>query len=116
MPITKSAIKRMRQNLKRNHRNVGIKNAVKSEVKALRTAIAEGNEKVIAERLAAAQSKLDKATKAGVIHKNKAARQKSQLVKSIKAGAAAPAKAEAKKPAAKPAEKPAKAPAEPEKK
>ena len=106
MPITKSAIKRMRQNIKRHRRNLGLKDGAKSEVKALRAAIAEGNQKLIAERLAAAQSKLDKVAQAGVIHKNKVSRQKSQLVKDVKAGAARAARSKtvAKDTAVKPTE------------
>lgn len=106
MPITKSAIKRMRQNVKRRRRNLHIKTAMKDEIKSLRAAIAEGNKKLVAERLSAAQSKLDKAAKTGIIHANKAARAKSQLVKLAKGGPTAVKKAvAAEKPAAKAAAK-----------
>lgn len=86
MPITKSAVKAMRQNIKRRRRNIHIKTAMKDEIKALQAAIAEGNKKLVAERLVSAQSKVDKALKNNLIHKNKAARTKSQLSKLAKDG------------------------------
>ena len=86
MPITKSAVKAMRQNIKRRRRNIHIKTVMKDEIKSLQVAIAEGNKKLVAERLASAQSKVDKALKNNLIHKNKAARTKAQLAKQAKVG------------------------------
>jgi small subunit ribosomal protein S20 len=87
MPVTKSAAKRARQTIKRHKRNLVHKNAMKSDVKALLKAIAAGDAKV-QDKLAKAQSSLDKAAKKNVIHKNKAARKKAQLAKAVKDGAA----------------------------
>ncbi len=81
MPVTKSAAKAARQNLRRYKRNLKLKNRVKGEVKALIAAIAASDTKATTEKLKTAQSTLDKAAKTGVIHANKAARQKSRLAK-----------------------------------
>jgi ribosomal protein S20 len=115
MPIIKSAIKRMKQTIKRNERNVGIKREIKDATKSFLA-------KPSSEGLSKAHSELDTAVKKGLLKKNTVARRKSQLAKVAKdAGvklapakkAAAPkaAKAPAAKPAA--AKKPAavKAPA-----
>jgi ribosomal protein S20 len=96
MPIIKSAIKRMKQTIKRNERNVGIKRDIKNATKAfLAQPTSEG--------LSAAHSELDTAVKKGLLKKNTVARRKSQLAKVAKdAGVKlAPAKkAAAAKPAA----------------
>lgn len=116
MPIIKSAKKRVRVARKATVRNVKTKRSLRTALKSFHAAVTGG--KKAADTHAKAQSELDKAVKKGVIHKNKAARQKKQLAK--KAGkpvastkkaapakkAAAPKKAAAKKaPAKKPAAK-----------
>lgn len=101
MPIIKSAIKRMKQTVKRRERNVGIKRDIKSAVKAF---IAKPS----SEGLSKAHSELDTAVKKKLIKKNTVARRKSQLAKVAKdAGVklAAAKKATAAKPAT--AKKPA---------
>lgn len=103
MPIIKSAIKRMKQTIKRNERNVGIKREIKDATKSfLASPSSEG--------LSKAHSELDTAVKKGLLKKNTVARRKAQLAKVAKdAGVKlAPAKKAAAKPAAKaPATKPA---------
>jgi small subunit ribosomal protein S20 len=107
MPIIKSAKKRVRVATKAAVRNSKTKRSLKSAVKTFAAALTGG--KKVAEAHAKAQSELDKAAKKGVMHKNKAARKKSQLARAAKtAGAPKPAakkaaakKAPAKKPAAK---------------
>lgn len=110
MPIIKSAKKRVRTAEKAAIRNSKVKRALKTAVKTFRASVA-GADKNTAANQAKAQSAIDTAAKKGLIHKNKAARQKAQLARAAKAaGAAAPAKkAAAKKTAAKPtaAKKPA---------
>jgi len=101
MPIIKSAIKRAKQSLVRRSHNLQVKRAIKLDVTALHTAIAEGGD--VQAKLGAAYSEIDRAVKKGTLHKNTAARKKSQLAVAIKkaeAKAAEPA-AEAKKPAVK---------------
>lgn len=72
MPIIKSAVKRMKQTVKRRARNVGLKNNIKSTVK-------EFIAKPTAEGLSKAQSAIDTAVKKNLIKKNTAARRKAQL-------------------------------------
>lgn len=106
MPIIKSAVKRMKQTIKRRERNVGVKRDVKNAVKAFL-------EKPTAAGLAAAHSEIDTAVKKNLISKNTAARRKANLAKVAKeagvkletsAKKAAPKAAAApKKTAAKPA-------------
>ena len=115
MPIIKSAIKRMKQTVKRRDRNVGIKRDIKTAVKAFMASPSS-------ETLSKAQSEIDTAVKKKLIKKNTASRRKANLSKvakeagvklapAKKAAAAKPAatKAPAKKPAEKaaPAKKPA---------
>lgn len=107
MPVTKSAAKRVRQTIKRHRHNLRIKQVLQRDVKALLNAIA-ANDKSVGDKFKSAQSSIDKATKANLIHKNKAARKKAQLVKAVKAGApkvATKAKVAAKKAVAKPSAK-----------
>ena len=102
MPIIKSAKKRVRVAKKATVRNAKTKRSLKEAVKAFAKSLAGG--KKVSETHAKAQSEVDKAAKKGVMHKNKAARKKSQLARAAKAsGAAKPAakKVAAKKPAAK---------------
>ena len=107
MPIIKSAIKRMKQTIKRRDRNVAIKRDVKTAVKAFLA-------KPTSEGLGQAHSEIDTAVKKKLITKNTAARRKSNLAKTAKtAGVKLTA---AKKVAAKPAaEKKAPAKAAPKK-
>lgn len=105
MPIIKSAIKRAKQTKVRTARNKVTKQTVRTEVKALQSAIDAKDTKKAQEQLVVAQSAIDTAVKKNLMHKNKAARKKSQLNAQVKAMAgstkpAAAKKAPAKKPAA----------------
>jgi len=103
MPIIKSAKKRVRTSAKAAVRNSKTKRSLKEALKAFHSAITGGAKE--AKKLESkAQSAIDKAAKKGLMHKNKAARKKSQLARASKSsGTAKPAakKAVAKKPAAK---------------
>lgn len=100
MPIIKSAKKRVRVASKAATRNSKTKRGLKSAVKSLHGAIKNG--KSTDKQLRKAQSAIDTAAKKNVIHKNKAARKKSQLAKATKkAGGPAPKKTVAKKTATK---------------
>lgn len=97
MPIIKSAIKRMKQTIKRRERNVGIKKDIKGATKAFAA-------KPSQETLSKAQSELDKAVKKGLIKKNTASRRKAGLAKAAKTAGVKPTaakKATTAKPAAK---------------
>ncbi len=87
MPVTKQAIKKLRQDKRKTTINSKIKAAFLSAVKGIR--------KSNGTTLTDAYSKIDTAAKNGIIHKNKASRLKSQLAKI----APAPAKS-TKKPVA----------------
>ncbi len=100
MPIIKSAIKRAKQTIKRNERNVATKRDVKDALKAFMA-------KPSATTLSKVQSEIDTAVKKNILNKNTAARRKANLSKiaknaGVKLGAAKKAAATAK-PAAKPA-------------
>lgn len=83
MPIIKSAIKRARQSLVRRSRNLQTKRAIKSDVLAFHTAVEAGDSAEIQAKLAAAYSEIDRAVKKHALHKNTAARRKSQLAATI---------------------------------
>lgn len=73
MPVTKSAIKKLRQDKR--------KTAVNKKTKQQLDSVVKGVKKAKKTSLQEAYSKIDKAVKKGVIHSNKAARLKSQLSK-----------------------------------
>jgi small subunit ribosomal protein S20 len=87
MPIIKSAKKRVKVARKATIRNSKTKRSLRTAVKAFHKALT-GDSKEAATTLSEAQSNLDKAVKKGIIHKNKAARQKSQLAAKAKAAGA----------------------------
>lgn len=106
MPIIKSARKRVRVARKATTRNVKTKRNLKTAVKSLTTAL-KGKDKKAAEAFQKAQSTIDQAAKKNVIHKNRAARKKSQLAKAAKAAGVPVNGAGAKKSTPKAAAKPA---------
>ena len=85
MPNTKTATKRLRQNIVRRARNRSIKRTVRTLCRKVREAVVAGElEKAQAEFRLAARS-LDRAGSRNVIHRNAAARVKSRLSAKIKA-------------------------------
>jgi small subunit ribosomal protein S20 len=74
MPITVGAIRKLRADAKKTGENLKTKRAYKEAVSTMRK---EPTEKLLAEVF----SKLDRAAKRGVIHRNKAGRLKSRLAK-----------------------------------
>lgn len=78
MPITKSAKKALRQSARRRVRNLSRTNAYKSAMKELKKLASTGSQaKEAQNQLAKTYQAIDKASKTGVIKKNKAARLKS---------------------------------------
>lgn len=76
MPVTKQAIKKVRQDRRKTAYNLPKKKAYKQAVKGyLKNPTAAGLKKVF--------SALDRAAKTNVIHKNKASRLKSRLSKKL---------------------------------
>lgn len=94
MPNTKSAIKAMRQNVKRRAVNVAAMTKIKKAEKAVRKAATTGNADEAKKALQQAFAALDKAAKKDVIHSNNASRNKSRLTKFVSKSMAA--KTEAK--------------------
>ena len=87
MPNSISAKKSLRQSLKRRARNRGQRSALRTSVKRVREAVADGETEQAAALLTAATRKLDQAAAKNLIHANKAARTKSRLAKLVnKAG------------------------------
>ena len=84
MPNIKSAKKRVKVIETKTLRNKAIKSELKTTLKKANTAVAEGADNK-AEAVRAAIKKVDMACSKGIIHKNKAARKKSQLAKSLNA-------------------------------
>ena len=79
MPIIQSAIKRVRTAEQARVRNVATKAVVRKKTRALLSTV-EANDVTKAQTaLTEAISKIDRAVKRGVLHKNTAARRKSQL-------------------------------------
>jgi small subunit ribosomal protein S20 len=84
-----SAQKQMRQSQKRRARNRQNLSQLKTQVKKLRSAIAEGNAASAQSLLSETVGQIDRAAKKGVIHDNAAARYKSRLTRKIRSLAAA---------------------------
>jgi small subunit ribosomal protein S20 len=107
MPIIKSAKKRVKVAAKANSRNSRTRRSLREAMKAFANALESGKPAEVSKAQNAAFSALDTAAKKAVIHKNKAARQKSRLAAAAKKAGVKPAKATpvkapaAKKPAAK---------------
>jgi len=72
MPLTKQAIKKVRQDKRKTIYNIRTKKAYKQAVVAFR-------KKPTAKSISEVFSKLDRAAKTNLIHKNKASRLKSRL-------------------------------------
>lgn len=71
----------MRQDKKRRRQNISYKEAYKSAIKKAKRTKSSGKNKGTIENLKDAYSKIDKATKKGIMHKNKAARLKSHVAR-----------------------------------
>ena len=81
MANTKSAAKRARQTTRRTLVNRRSLTAVKNQLKAVRGAIKGGKKDAVKEAASNFISSIDKAVKAGRIHRNAANRHKSRLNK-----------------------------------
>ncbi|GIU47944.1 30S ribosomal protein S20 [Shewanella algidipiscicola] len=88
MANSKSAKKRALQSEKRRQHNASRRSMLRSYVKKVIAAINAGDHKAATEAFNVAQPIVDRMATKGLIHKNKAARQKSRLNTRIKALAA----------------------------
>ncbi len=82
MANTRSARKRIKQNLKRRLRNRAVRSTIRSSVKTARAAVTEKTPQAKEVVLEAVRI-LDRAVSRGIIHRNTAARKKSTLARSI---------------------------------
>ena len=85
MANIKSAIKRARQNTKRNALKGSQRATTRTAVKAVLNAVEENNKDSAKEALVKAEKTLDSMAGKKVITKNKASRTKSRLSKKVKA-------------------------------
>ena len=83
MANTSSAKKQIRNSHRKWLRNRYVKGNVRGAVKSVRDAIAQGDAEQAAALMPRAAKELDRAAKKHVIHKNKAARLKSRLMRQI---------------------------------
>lgn len=84
MPITKSAKKALRQNIRRREKNLKRKAELMAVIKQYKKLISAGQKTEAKNYLSLVYKKLDKAAKINLIKKNKAARLKSRLSKLLK--------------------------------
>lgn len=85
MANTKQAKKRARQAVKHRAHNMAQRSALRTSIKRVRTALADGNKTDAAQAYQEAVPLIDRMARIGIIHANNAARQKSRLNHSIKA-------------------------------
>jgi len=79
MPITESAKKALRQNIRRRKRNIQKKEKVKNLIKEARLLVSQKKVEDARKLLPQIYKSLDKAAKTGVIKKNTADRKKSRI-------------------------------------
>lgn len=85
MPNIKSAKKRVKVIASKTLQNKIFKTQLKTEIKKYESAVAEGNLELAQATYKAATKKIDQAAACGIIHKNAAARKKSQFTKKLNA-------------------------------
>ena len=85
MAKIKSAKKRILVIETKTLRNKTIKTKIKTLIKKVETAVAEGNKELAQERLTVAISEIGKAASKGIYHKNNAARKVSRLTRLVNA-------------------------------
>jgi small subunit ribosomal protein S20 len=81
MAHTKSALKRIRQDKKRNQRNQSVKSTVRTATRAFRESLEEGDAAKAQASLHTAAKTLNKAASKGVLRKQTASRRISRLAK-----------------------------------
>ncbi|HLR30780.1 MAG TPA: 30S ribosomal protein S20 [Paenalcaligenes sp.] len=85
MANTPQARKRARQAAARNKHNAGMRSMMRTSIKRVQQAIHAGDQDAANEVFRKACSIIDRVADKNIIHKNKAARHKSRLAKSIRA-------------------------------
>lgn len=77
---SKSVLKRQRQVEGRTQRNRGVKTEIKTWMRKVNESLAKGDIETAKKDMSVLFSRLDKASKKGVIHRNKAANHKSAIM------------------------------------
>ena len=85
MPNIKSAQKRVKVSQTKALQNKSFRSALNTEIKKYDAALAAGDMEAAKAAYKAAVKKVDQAAAAGIIHKNAAARKKSQFTKKLNA-------------------------------
>jgi len=85
MPNSANAKKRLRQSIDRRDQNRASRSEMRTQLRRVRAAVAEGDVEKSETEFRAAVKCLDQAAARNVIHANAAARTKSRLSKAIKA-------------------------------
>jgi len=85
MPNTKTAEKRLRQNVAHRARNRSVTRAIRTQCRKVREAVAAGDAERAETEFRLAAKCLDRAGAKKIIHRNAAARVKSRLAAKIKA-------------------------------
>ncbi|MFN2390299.1 MAG: 30S ribosomal protein S20 [Actinomycetota bacterium] len=83
MANIKSQIKRNRQNEVRRERNKAARSSLRTRIKGYLQVVESGDTEAATEAYRVATKALDQAAAKGIIHKNKAANQKSRLAKHL---------------------------------
>jgi len=83
MPITKSAIKALRQSNRKHARNIVQSDAYKKIIKEIKKLVLAGKQVDAQKLLSGLYAAVDKAAKTNVIKKNKASRIKSRITKKL---------------------------------
>ena len=83
MPNIKSAKKRVKVTSVKTLQNKMFRTAMKTDIKKYQAAVAAGDTALAQETYKAAVKKIDQAAARGIIHKNAAARKKSQFTKAL---------------------------------
>jgi len=83
MPIIKSAIKKMKQDVNKTRRNDVYRNRLTTRMKELMKAAQEKNSEKLPELLKKAYSIIDTAAKKNLIKKKNAARKKSRVARAV---------------------------------
>lgn len=85
MPNTKSAKKRLRQNVQRRSHNRAARSEVRTQCRKVREAIKAADVETAESEFRLAAKKLDRAGARNIVHRNAVARLKSRMSKKIKA-------------------------------
>ena len=88
MPLTGSALRRQKMNLRNRDRKRPLRSEARTRVRHAREAIAAGDLEAAARKVQHAVSHLDRAATRGALHRRNASRRKSRIQKALNRAAA----------------------------